>query len=331
MEEGRKIIETMRGEEKGRERRGSTGNIEEMWKRKREKMEKEDEEKMIIRPEKKLPRSPQEERMEGGRGDDRIDWIKDLKDELKLEMREGMKEIKEIVKEQGKEIRTEIEKMKKQLKLGEEAWRKEREVMEKRIVELENKVKEWRIEKQEGWKKEEGKKESEGERIKELERKMERKEREEKRRNIVIKGIKGGKDEVEKEIKEIMRELGEEIGKESIRSVRKIGKEMNISIVRLKNMDQKRRVMMRRKYMKGRNIKIEDDLTWIERKIEWRLKEIARLEREKGRRVWVSYGKIQIEGKLWRWDEGMQTIRDNEGKAWEDRGEGQMGGEGKGG
>jgi len=45
----------------------------------------------------------------------------------------------------------------------------------------------------------------------------------------------------------------------------------------------------------------------------------------------VSYGKIQIEGKLWRWDEGMQTIRDNEGKAWEDRGEGQMGGEGKGG
>jgi len=134
MEENRKIKEVMKGEEKGRERRGSTGNIEEMWKRKREQMGKEEEEKMIFRPEKKLPRSPMAERMERGRGDERIDWIKELKDELKLEMREGMKEIKEIVKDQGKEIRTEIEKMKKQLKLGEEIWRKEREVMEKRIM-----------------------------------------------------------------------------------------------------------------------------------------------------------------------------------------------------
>jgi len=51
--------------------------------------------------------------------------------------------------------------------------------------------------------------------------------------------------------------------------------------------------------------------------------------REKGRRVWVNYGKIQIEGKLWRWDEGIQTIKDNEGRVWENQGEGQIGGEGK--
>jgi len=86
---------------------------------------------------------------------------------------------------------------------------------------------------------------------------------------------------------------------------------------------------MGRRGMKGRNIRIEDDLTWMERKMEWRLKEIARIERGKGRRVWVSYGKIQIEGKLWRWDEGSQTIKDNESRVWENQGEGQIGGEGK--
>jgi len=331
MDENRKTKEILKGEEKGKERRGSTGNIEELWKRKREQMEKEEEEKMIFRPEKKLPRSPQAERMKGRREDERMDWIKELKEELKLEMREGMKEIKEIVKEQGKETRIEIEKMKMQLKLGEEIWRKEKEVMEKRITELENKIKEGKIERQVGGKEEEVNKENVRERLKEMEWKMERKEREEKRRNIVIKGIKGDKEEVQKEIKEIMRELGVEIDPENIRCLIKDGKETKLAIVRLKNMEQKRRIMIGRRGIKGRSIKIEDDLTWLERKMEWRLKEIARIEREKGRKVWVSYGKIQIEGKTWKWDEGIQMIKDNEGRVWGNQGEGQMGEGGKAG
>jgi len=41
-----------------------------------------------------------------------------------------------------------------------------------------------------------------------------------------------------------------------------------------------------RRGMKGRKIRIEDDLTWKERRMEWRIKEIARQERGRGKGVW---------------------------------------------
>lgn len=49
--------ETEEGEEKGIERRENTGNINELFKRKKEKMEIEKEEKMIFEAWKKLQRS----------------------------------------------------------------------------------------------------------------------------------------------------------------------------------------------------------------------------------------------------------------------------------
>lgn len=44
--------------------------------------------------------------------------------------------------------------------------------------------------------------------MRDVERKLEMKEMEERRRNIVIRRIKGGKEEVEKEVEGIMKELG---------------------------------------------------------------------------------------------------------------------------
>jgi len=55
----------------------------------------------------------------------------------------------------------------------------------------------------------------------------------------------------------------------------------------------------------------------------WRIREIARQERGRGKRIWVSYGKIQIEGKWWRWDENEQTLKDEEGRAWRSQEEGE--------
>jgi len=198
---------------------------------------------------------------ERGRGGEENEWIKMMREDVKREMREGMREIKEIIKEQGKEIRGEIEKMKKQLKQGEENWRKEKETMGKRIMELEKKIESWQIGEKNGREKEGGQ-EKVGERIRELERKIEKKEREDRRRNIVVRGIKGGKKEVEREIKKIMRELGLEVDTENMRSIEGKGKEVNLTIVRLQNIGQKKRVMEGRRGVKGRNIRIEDDLTW---------------------------------------------------------------------
>lgn len=66
--------------------------------------------------------------------------------------------------------------------------------------------------------------------------------------------------------------------------------------------------------MKEKGIKIEDDLTWKERKMKWVLEEIARQERNKGKSVWIRYGKIQIDGIWWRWEEDTQILKDIKGK-----------------
>lgn len=46
----------------------------------------------------------------------------------------------------------------------------------------------------------------------------------------------------------------------------------------------------------------------------WNLEDKARKEMGEGKRVWVNYRKIQIEGKWWRWEEEEEMLKDNKGK-----------------
>jgi len=62
-------------------------------------------------------------------------------------------------------------------------------------------------------------------------------------------------------------------------------------------MEQKRETMIKRKNLKKKEIKIEDNLIWNERRMKWNLKKIARQKKEKKKKVWIGYGKIQIERK----------------------------------
>lgn len=57
----------------------------------------------------------------------------------------------------------------------------------------------------------------------------------------------------------------------------------------------------------------------------WNLEDIAWRERRKGKRVSliVSYSKMQIDGKWWRWVEDEERLKDEEGRIWEEQGEGQ--------
>jgi len=71
-------------EKKVAERRGSTGNIEEMWKRKREKMEEGEwekwgEEGWAFKEGKRVMRSPQKGVVEGEGGEGR--WWKEIKED----------------------------------------------------------------------------------------------------------------------------------------------------------------------------------------------------------------------------------------------------------
>lgn len=175
--------------------------------------------------------------------------------------------------------------MKKQWKLGEDRWRKEKESLEKRLTEMENKIKELKVEKEIEREKVEGKQGEIEEKVKIMERRIEKKERKERKRNIVIKGIRKGRKGMETEIKEIIEELGVKAEIETIKEIEGRGEEIKIAILKVRNIEQKKEIIIKRGKMKEKGIKIEDDLTWKERKMKWVLEEIARQERNKGKSV----------------------------------------------
>lgn len=70
-----------------------------------------------------------------------------------------------------------------------------------------------------------------------------------------------------------------------------------MAIVRLRKVESKIEIMRKRRDLTDKEVRIDDDLTWKERRIRWRLEDIARRERGKGKRVRVGYGKLLIEGR----------------------------------
>lgn len=58
--------------------------------------------------------------------------------------------------------------------------------------------------------------------------------------------------------------------------------------------------MRNKKNLKGRKEKIMEDWIWKERKMRWRLEEIAKNEERKGKKVWIEYGKIKINEHWWK-------------------------------
>lgn len=66
-------------------------------------------------------------------------------------------------------------------------------------------------------------------------------------------------------------------------------------IVKLESEEQKLEVIRRKRNLKGRRGRIMENWTWKERKMRWKLEEIAKVEEGKGRKVWIGYGKIRIE------------------------------------
>lgn len=67
-------------------------------------------------------------------------------------------------------------------------------------------------------------------------------------------------------------------------------------IVKLESEEQKLEGIRRKRNLKGRRERIMEN--WKERKerkMRWKLEEIAKEEEGKGRKVWIGYGKIRIE------------------------------------
>ena len=153
--------------------------------------------------------------------------------------------------------------------------------------------------------------------VREIERRLEMKEREERRENIIIKGLRKGDTSVEERVRELMGELKTEV---EIRGVKIVGRREEskgeMVIVMLGSIEQKRRVLEKKMVLKGRRERIEEDWTWEERKRQWRLGRIAEEERRSGRRVRLGYGRVWIDGELWRWEDREEKLKDRRGRVW---------------
>jgi len=195
------------------------------------------------------------------RGDDReeemVGMFKEWKEEIKREMRERMRGLKEelrkIAEEQKEDLKREMEGVREELAVMDERWRREREEMRVRMEKMERELEglkgkagrgkednEERAEREET----RGKNEEWRIRIKALERKWERKERDDRRKNILIKGLKVGEEELKKRVEKILEGVRGDIKVEEVKNIQAGKMEKGkLVVVRLKSEDMRRRVL----------------------------------------------------------------------------------------
>lgn len=319
--------------------------------RKRERREEEIEGgKEIGMESKKIAKSPIKE---GEKKEGEIRELMDMMVKMRMDMEEGRKEGKKRAEMQEKWWRDEMSGLKEEMRRRDERWegeivkiRVEMKEKEKRMEEegrrkemFEKKIIE-RLERLESVEKER-KNGSEGgvemetrKKLEIIERKWEMMEREKIRKNIIIRGLKGN--EIER-TEEAMKVLGEIGIKEEIEGVNIVKGGRGMARVTMESIDSKKKVMQEKRRLAERKERIESEMTWKEREMMRKIEKIAAKERIRGSRVWIRYGRIEIDGKWWKWDEEKEVLRDGleveresevatgqsgEGKSGEGRGEG---------
>jgi len=130
------------GNLKSKERRGSTGSLEDYRKKKREVQGEEREcSEDILKKSNKMLRSPIKR---DGKEGDLAEILKEWREEMKREMREGIRGIREDIRkmaeEQKEEIKREVEEIRGEIAVREENWRKERDELRERLERMENKL-----------------------------------------------------------------------------------------------------------------------------------------------------------------------------------------------
>jgi len=114
------------------------------------------------------------------------------------------------------------------------------------------------------------------------------KEKEERKDNIVIKGVDIEEEDLKKWVSEFIKEKMEiEV---EIVSCRKSGK---VLVAKLKDGQMKRKVMESKSKLKGGRIFIENDLRQ-ERKTQEKINKWAKEEREKGKEVKIGFARMRI-------------------------------------
>lgn len=149
-----------------------------------------------------------------------------------------------------------------------------------------------------------------------LRRLVREKERENRRNNIVIKGM-----DIEKTVKDRegwVQELLNDRLKVGCKIVN-VKKSGPVLIVKVDNEESKKKVMKNKYKLKEGNIFIENDLTWEERKIQEKIGRWVKEQKSKGLKVKASYARVKINEVWKRWEEIerewlSEGVRDGEGR-----------------
>ncbi|KAJ3631830.1 hypothetical protein MTP99_012936 [Tenebrio molitor] len=83
-------------------------------------------------------------------------------------------------------------------------------------------------------------------------------------------------------------------------------------LAKIESWEQKKNIMLNKsklKENKDERMYIDDNLTKEERETQKKLRELAREERDRGKRVKIRYRKIQINGEWFRWDEREEKLK----------------------
>ncbi|XP_068912395.1 uncharacterized protein [Tenebrio molitor] len=127
-----------------------------------------------------------------------------------------------------------------------------------------------------------------------IEEKTEQREKKERKNNVIITGIGAISGNVERGVEEwLEREIGVKV---NVKEAFKINKD-KMMLAKIENWEQKK------------NIMLNDDLTKEERETQKKLRELAREERDRGKRVKIGYRKIQINGDWFRWDKRQEKLK----------------------
>lgn len=316
-----------KGGEREKERRGSYGNVEEMlarMKRKREEGSKGEEEEakreegIIFGISKKMQRSPGGwRRSEMEKGSEEV-MGKGGEEEEKEEREKGVWEELKFLKERLRKQEREMEWMKREMERltrREEEWMKEKREWKEKMEARGSREKEI-VEEDEGEGKKRGWEIVEIEKkVRGIERMMERREKEDRGRSVVMRGVKQWKGDLRWGVEQVLKEIGAVVRLQEVRKVKSAREEGgDVVVIKLGNEEERKEVLRKKRGLIGRRIWIEEDLSWEERRVRWRLREIAKEEEEKGRKAWVTQERIRIDGEWWWWDKEREVLLDRRGK-----------------
>lgn len=132
-------------------------------------------------------------------------------------------------------------------------------------------------------------------------RTLEKKSNSQRRKNIVIKGLQKG-NSVHGTVENFLREALQ-IETKVINAYQVGRNDLGIFVAELESMEVKSQIMRKKYMLRGSEIYIDDDLLKNEREIQKIIREYAKTERDKNRKVKIGYKKICIDDVWYKWNE----------------------------